>query len=1093
MSYIRQLKCQVCGSTLIEKESNYKCPACGAFFEKKIEENTELMNALQDAERLLNLPFPRFEDAEEQFSLIVKNFPNDSAGYWGLVRAKYGIKLETDFDGKKVPSCYKTSYEDFRDDSIYKKALMFAESSNLKDKYKEYADKIAKVTSEWKNKTQDLNYDVFICFKASDDNNQETEDAKELKNLYIYLTNKGLKVFFSPITLNQSGIFGAAVEPYIFNALDKSNMMLVYGSSPEYLSTTWVQNEWSRYLRAMSRGKKLPNSLLVVYKSFNPKELPISIRDLQAIDATSGHWHEDVYNSVSIVLENIKYSTPIKRIAIDKVELGKKVSSVENTIETIELGQSVEKKRALTLNSGYARRKIENSNAFFSVSDEQRLDAAIQYLSDEAYDDAESFFKECFCINDRNGRAYWGYLCCQIQNFEAYKFVYYNNYSIRAETVDFSKLEDFDLLNKAIEYSSDVEIAEKIAQITGNGIVNLIEVNVDKADKLYVILGHYALNSIAELDKKICSIEPQKNSNYSKLFDSVLKRQSDVDEYISLAKSIVKNAISKQNFIIAKNYVDAILKVDENNYDALFYKMLAECYAVSESEFIKKANQIVDFSFIENKIPFFDKKNAELILKLLWDAEVYSLENTDYFTSKKLFDIISKFNFKNREKFIDDNCKHLTKLAVEGKIDFIKAIIQNASYKEVDWHIRTLKECGDKALTTTSRFSCAESCYKMVLNLEENNPFGLSGLLRCKMDMGSNPENTNWSMFSKEEFEKILAYCPTKREQQTIVDFYVSESKKYISDKNEFKRHIEACVASFDTLIRYYPETANTKYLNALSSFGKSCVKAGLFEYGIKYLNLFLSENKNEEPDHTILWNILLAKLECKTESEFLLCDKFSKDMPEYKAILLAAYKDKDAREKYRDLAINNETSVAKAKQKIIDDLRKLQEKKEREAREEQDRIKKSREDRAVVVEKYNECKTRSIIFLCLPILMIFLAIFCAKNIDWDYFEDVLFAPIILIILIIGSGIFDFVNFTAFMNSASDIKDAKSLPDTKLNLINSKIKKSKIYMIISAITLLLEFFLFYAPVLVMVFTIIVLIALLLVIVLIFVFAYNKSR
>ena len=38
---------------------------------------------------------------------------------------------------------------------------------------------------------------------------------------------------------------------------------------------------------------------------------------------------------------------------------------------------------------------------------------------------------------------------------------------------------------------------------------------------------------------------------------------------------------------------------------------------------------------------------------------------------------------------------------------------------------------------------------------------------------------------------------------------------------------------------------------------------------------------------------------------------------------------DKDAREKYRDLAINNETSVAKAKQKIIDDLRKLQEKKD--------------------------------------------------------------------------------------------------------------------------------------------------------------------
>ena len=71
--------------------------------------------------RLLS-PLP-FDMAEDKFSELIKQYPTWSAGYWGVLRAKYGIKYEIDFDGKTIPSCYKSSYEDFREDIYFKKAV----------------------------------------------------------------------------------------------------------------------------------------------------------------------------------------------------------------------------------------------------------------------------------------------------------------------------------------------------------------------------------------------------------------------------------------------------------------------------------------------------------------------------------------------------------------------------------------------------------------------------------------------------------------------------------------------------------------------------------------------------------------------------------------------------------------------------------------------------------------------------------------------------------------------------------------------------------------------------------------------------------
>lgn len=290
--------CQVCGGKLKNFGTYFRCENCDT--EYRIDESLSQddmdayfrrLNDFEDAERNLDVMPPRFDEAESEFERIIRKYPDWSAGYWGLVRSKFGIKFENDLDGKAVPSCYKSTYEDFCDTDEYNMAVELAETEELRQSYIKWAEYIARVTKEWRQTAQKYDYDVFISFKASEDSDShETRDAREMHKLYDLIRDKGYRVFFSPVTLVAEGVAGKGSEPYIFNALDKSRALIVYGSKKEYFTSTWVQNEWQRYLRFIKEGKKEKGSLLVLYQGFNPKELPQGLRRIQGIEYGISAW-----------------------------------------------------------------------------------------------------------------------------------------------------------------------------------------------------------------------------------------------------------------------------------------------------------------------------------------------------------------------------------------------------------------------------------------------------------------------------------------------------------------------------------------------------------------------------------------------------------------------------------------------------------------------------------------------------------------------------------------------------------------------------------------------------------------------------------
>lgn len=115
--------------------------------------------------------------------------------------------------------------------------------------------------------------DVFISRKSA--------DAAMAKELYDYLTAKGLDVFESDETLPALG--NSDYRKEIDKALDICTHMIVVGSSVEHLQSPWVEAEWGFYIAEKRAGRKNGNILSVISYNLTIEKLPPSLRNYEVI------------------------------------------------------------------------------------------------------------------------------------------------------------------------------------------------------------------------------------------------------------------------------------------------------------------------------------------------------------------------------------------------------------------------------------------------------------------------------------------------------------------------------------------------------------------------------------------------------------------------------------------------------------------------------------------------------------------------------------------------------------------------------------------------------------------------------------------
>ncbi len=306
------LKCKMCGGTLEinENETTATCEYCGT--EQTIPKITDdVIGNLFNRANTLRLK-SEFDKAEEIYNKIVGLDNTQSEAYWGIILCKYGIEyVEDPTTYKRVPTCHRTSYDAITADEDYKLAIQYADISQ-KIIYEAEAKAIDEIQKGILTISQNEKpYDVFICYKETDESGKRTQDSVLANDIYHQLTQEGFKVFYAAITLEDK--LGQEYEPYIFAALNSAKVMLVIGSKPEYFTAVWVKNEWSRYLKLMKADRS--KLLIPCYKDMDAYELPEEFAHLQAQDMGKIGFINDIVRGIKKVINKDEPKPAVKETA----------------------------------------------------------------------------------------------------------------------------------------------------------------------------------------------------------------------------------------------------------------------------------------------------------------------------------------------------------------------------------------------------------------------------------------------------------------------------------------------------------------------------------------------------------------------------------------------------------------------------------------------------------------------------------------------------------------------------------------------------------------------------------------------------------
>lgn len=307
------IKCKMCGGDMEVNEgtSVAECEYCGTKQTVPHVDDEKKLTLFSRANRLRLAC--EFDKAAAVYENLVTEFPEEAEAYWGLVLCKYGIEYVDDpATGKKVPTCHRSSFESILEDSDFEQACENADVVARKV-YREEAKSIEQIRQgilEVSGKEQP--YDIFICYKETDDNGQRTLDSVMAQDVYDALTQKGYRVFFSRITLEDK--LGTQYEPYIFAALNSAKVMLVFGTDYEYLNAVWVKNEWSRFLKLMEKDKG--KHLIPCYKNIDAYDMPKEFQKLQAQDMGKVGAMQDLLRGIDKLLSSGHKEEQIKETVV---------------------------------------------------------------------------------------------------------------------------------------------------------------------------------------------------------------------------------------------------------------------------------------------------------------------------------------------------------------------------------------------------------------------------------------------------------------------------------------------------------------------------------------------------------------------------------------------------------------------------------------------------------------------------------------------------------------------------------------------------------------------------------------------------------
>lgn len=370
------LKCKMCGSNLEIEDSITvcKCEKCGTSQTVPDIEDDKELKLFERAGRLrFNC---HFDKAAGIYNTITDSYPEEAEGYWGLVLCKYGIEYADNASGKKVPVCHRISYDSVMDDEDFELVMENSDSESRAIFREE-----AKIIEENRKKyiqiaESEQPYDIYISYRAKDDNGDKTAVSEIAGHLYNKLTSAGYRVFLSEAALK--GKKRSECEPYIYSALNSANVMLALGTSYDDYNDVWVKNEWNRYLEIAEKNKN--KCLIPCYKDVDEYDIPKEFAGLKVCQLGN----DDTFNNIMAEIANVVKPESVNQPA---PEPEKAEPAEEIELEEIEIIEPV------------------NINKL--------LDEGFSAISDKNWKKANKLFFQVLDEEPDNSKAYWGQLLVQ--------------------------------------------------------------------------------------------------------------------------------------------------------------------------------------------------------------------------------------------------------------------------------------------------------------------------------------------------------------------------------------------------------------------------------------------------------------------------------------------------------------------------------------------------------------------------------------------------------------------------------------------------------------------------------------------------------
>ena len=295
------LKCKMCGGDIsVNADMTVgTCQYCGSVMTLPhidSDKKARLFNRANEYRRN-----NEFDKAYDAYNLIAAEDGEEPEAYWGMLLSEYGVEYVEDPSTKKmIPTCHRTKTGSVVDSSNYKLAY---ERADIESKliYKDEAEEIDRIQRKILaiSKKEDP-YDIFICYKETDENGERTQDSVLAYDIYNELVKQGFRVFYSKISLENK--LGVDYEPYIYAALNSAKVLLVVSTSSDNVEAVWVKNEWNRYLRFMEDDNF--KTLIPVFKDMDVTELPKELSSLQGVDFSKVGAMQDLIHAITKLLKN---------------------------------------------------------------------------------------------------------------------------------------------------------------------------------------------------------------------------------------------------------------------------------------------------------------------------------------------------------------------------------------------------------------------------------------------------------------------------------------------------------------------------------------------------------------------------------------------------------------------------------------------------------------------------------------------------------------------------------------------------------------------------------------------------------------------